>query len=331
VTLCHRASAVSDRASLALAWDASAPTAYRRRMEPDRGTRVLRRAVLAVTLTEPGAVGDLETRERGLLLEGTADRDALEIPWGELVLAGGDPGGVLADGVVQRRVGRWLRLRLSLHERLCLDGVDAGRAWVVSRTRPRALPVEHDLHPGPSWPQRTVLGGALDYGLALRGVDDDGRPDPEAVGLMPAGLLLASGIDVQDAGSRADRYLTDMAALAADRLRRDPTATLRPLGDADVLTLLASRTLRRALVDGQGMRSAAIPSRTRGWLDLGRLDPAFAVTAAQLTEPDERGFCRPVLITADEVVLVKPGGDAVRQSLADPAPQERAQPASRLA
>ena len=63
------------------------------------------------------------------------------------------------------------------------------------------------------------------------------------------------------------------ARAIADRLRRDPTAVLRPLGDADVLTLLASQEFRGALVDGQGMRSAAIPSRNRGWLDLGRLDP----------------------------------------------------------
>jgi len=38
-----------------------------------------------------------------------------------------------------------------------------------------------------------------------------------------------------------------------------------------------------------------------------------------------------VLITVDEVVLVKEGGDAVRQSLADPAPREHTRPASRLA
>lgn len=303
-------------------------------MDPDRGTRVLRRAVLAATLTDPGPVGDLETREDGLVLEAAEGRDRLEIPWGELILAGGDPGGVLPDEVVARRVTRWLRLRTLLHERLSPssdDGPAAGLATLLTRMRPRALPVEHGLHPGPAWPQRTVLGGALEYGLALRGVDDDGLPDPEAVGLLPAGLLVAAGVSVPDALARADRYLDDMAALAADRLRRDPSSTLRPLGDADVLTLLASPVFRTALVDGQGMRSAAIPSRERGWLDLGRLDPAFAVTAAQITEADERGFERPVLITVDEVVLAKEGGDVVRHALADPAPREPSQPATRMA
>jgi hypothetical protein len=176
-----------------------------------------------------------------------------------------------------------------------------------------------------------VLGGALETGLGLRGVDDDGRPSLDAVGLLPAGVLVAARVDLAEAAVRADRYLTDMATLAADRLRRDPTAVLRPLGDADVLTLLAAREFRVALLDGMGMRSAAIPSRTRGWLDLGRLDPAFALSAALLTEADERGFPRPVLVTADEVTLARAGGDAVRQSLADPAPREPAQPISRFA
>ena len=145
--------------------------------------------------------------------------------------------------------------------------------------RPRALPVDHPLHPGASWTRRSVLGGALEVGLALRGYDDDGVAEADAVGLLPAGVLIAAGVDVAEASARADRYLADMAALAGERLHRDPTAVLRPLGDADVLTLLASNTFRTALVDGQGMRSAAIPSSRRGWLDLGRLDPAFSMSA----------------------------------------------------
>ena len=187
-----------------------------------------------------------------------------------------------------------------------------------ARAHPAALPARRP----PPAPR------GVEQGLALRGYDDDARPDPAAVGLLPAGVLIAARIDLTEADVRAERYLRDMAALAADRLRRDPTAVLRPLGDADVLTLLASTEFRTALVDGQGMRSAAIPSRSRGWLDLGRLDPAFAVSAAELTEPDERGFGRPVLITVDEVSQVRPGGEIVRQSLADPAPAEPARPAA---
>ena len=304
-------------------------------MTADRTSTALRRAVLAVTLTDHGPLAELETREPGVVRSRTLDGSLLQIGWGELVLAAGDPAGELPDPFVHRRLGRWLRLRIALDEMLhagcstSAEAADEVRARIVSRVRPRALPVGHPLHPGTSWTRRTVLGGALDAGLALRGYDDDGRVEAEAVGLLPAGVLVAAGVDLGLAAARADSYLADMAALAGERLRRDPTAVLRPLGDADVLTLLASASFRTALVGGQGMRSAAIPIRTRGWLDLGRIDPAFAVAAWELTEPDERGFPRPILVTADEVTLVRAGGDPVRQSLADPAPQEPRRPASR--
>ena len=294
-------------------------------MSPDARAAALRRALLGAVLTASDAIADVEVRDDGVHHE-SPGLAALRVPWGELVLAAGDSPD---EAVVRRRLARWLRLRILVHGHVgggCPDGPDAGRSWVLSRVRPRALPADHGLHPGAGWPRRTVMGGALDLGLGLRGVDDDARPDADAVGLLPAGVLVAARVDLAAADARAERYLTDMATLAADRLRRDPTAVLRPLGDADVLTLLASTAFRTALVDGQGMRSAAIPSRTRGWLDLGRLDPAFAVSAAELTEPDERGFTRPVLVTVDEVSQVRPGGEIVRHSLADPAPAEPARP-----
>lgn len=288
-----------------------------------------------MTLVDRGPLGELETRDAGALYRRPQDGSALVIGWGELVLAAGDPWGALPEAAVQRRVARWLRLRIALDEVLhageivAPEAAEEVRLQILSRVRPRALPIDHPLHPGPSWPRHAVLGDALHVGLALRGFDDDGHRSPEDVGLLPAGVLVAAQVDLGEATARADRYLEDMAGLAAERLRRDATAVLRPLGDADVLTLLASRTFRTALVDGQGMRSAAIPMRSRGWLDLGRLDPAFAVSASMLTDADERGFPRPVLVTADEVSLVRAGGDTVRQSLADPAPAEPRRPASR--
>jgi hypothetical protein len=300
-----------------------------------RSSTTLRRAVLAVTLLDRGPLADLETCEAGVVHTRLVDGSPLLIGWGELVLAAGDPSGALPDSAVQRRLSRWLRLRVALDQMIhagCLTSPAASdevRARILSRVRPRALPAEHALHPGACWTRRRVMGGALDLGLALRGYDDDGRQSPDDVGLLPAGVLVAANVDLGVATSRADRYLADMATLAGERLHRDPTAVLRPLGDADVLTLLASRTFRTALVDGQGMRSAAIPMRTRGWLDLGRLDPAFAVSASFLTDPDDRGFERPVLVTADEVSLARAGGDPIGQSLADPAPAEPSRPATR--
>ena len=290
----------------------------------------LRRAVLSLTLTEDGAVGDLQTRTDGVVHTGVAG-DEMLVRWPELFLAVAHDGpGELTAAETARRVGRWLRLRIALHDLMALPGTpEEARARVLAKVRLRALPEDHPVHPGPSWPRRAVLGGALDVGLALRGVDDDGRPDYEAVGVLPAGVLIAAGVEVAEATVRAERHLSDMAVLASERVRRDTTSVLRPLGDADVLTLLASTELRSALVDGHGMRTSTVPVRNRGWLDLGRIDPAFAISAAEITEPDERGFTRPVLVTKDEVALIRSGGDPVAQSLSDPSPEELGHPPRR--
>jgi hypothetical protein len=114
-------------------------------------------------------------------------------------------------------------------------------------------------------------------------------------------------------------YLERMGAIAAQRLADN--GLLRPIGDCDVVTLLASRTLREALCaqDGTGMRAAAVPMRRRGWLDLSRIDPAFTAAAASATRPEERGFSRPLLLTADEVALAPQGGRPAEIVLRDPA------------
>jgi hypothetical protein len=73
------------------------------------------------------------------------------------------------------------------------------------------------------------------------------------------------------------------------------------------------------MVDGvaDGMRTVAVPMRSRGWLDLNRVDPAFSAAAARLTAPDERGFSRPLLITREEVALAPEGGDVNRPAIED--------------
>ncbi|MDQ1680867.1 MAG: hypothetical protein QOI42_1726, partial [Frankiaceae bacterium] len=93
-------------------------------------------------------------------------------------------------------------------------------------------------------------------------------------------------------------------ALAVARWRREPDAPLRPMGDCDVVTLLGSRVLRGAFVEGAGgMRAVAAPMRSRGWLNLRFIDPAYVGAAAAATHDSLRGFRRPVLITADEVAM----------------------------
>ena len=281
---------------------APTPTPYRGPVSTTTvGTRpstVLRRAVLVFSLREPGPLADLVVTDAGMLLPGGP-----RVGWDEL--AGGC--GPEDDGLA-RRVARWLRLRHHV-ARLVADG---GPDVLLAHVRPLALPTGHAVRPGPRWAAYDVLGGAVEVGLGLRHVDDDGRAAPDAVGVLPLGVLHADGIDPQPLLDSADRYLAEMAELAAERLLRSPSAPLRPLGDCDVVTLLASPTFRLAVVRDAvgvvGLRSAAVPVRRRGWLDLGRVDPAFALAAASLTEPDERGFCRPLLVTADEVVQVREGG-----------------------
>jgi hypothetical protein len=59
--------------------------------------------------------------------------------------------------------------------------------------------------------------------------------------------------------------------------------------------------------------------RRRGWLDLSRIDPAFTAAAAAATDPEERGFPRPVLLTLDEVSLAVDGGRPAEIVLRDAA------------
>jgi hypothetical protein len=284
-----------------------------------RPSTALRRAVLAFSLREPGPLADLVLRDSGITRPGGA-----VVRWRELIDGCGPDG----PGLV-RRVARWLRLRHRLSV-LALAGPDP----LLAAVRPLALPIGHAVHPGPCWPVREVLGGSLELGLGLAGVDDDGRRADGRVGVLPLDLACAAGADPDALVAQAERYLADMALLAAERLLRSPATPLRPLGDCDVVTLLAAPAFRTAIVRDApgvvGLRSAAVPVRRRGWLDLGRVDPAFALTAASLTDEPERGFLRPLLITADEVVQVRDGGNPERYALSDPLAPDRVEPVQRL-
>jgi len=271
--------------------------------------------VLALMLLDNGVLGSLEVLDDGLHLP-MADSELL-VTWDECALAADLGADTEPSPGTRRRLARWIKLRAILQS-WSADRQHEYVRFVVSMIRPRALPIDHVLHPGRSWIVRPILGGSTHSGLALRGFTDDAEPDSDFAGLLPVDLLEFAGVPRQAAIERADQYVHDMAQLAVDRHKHDPSATLRSLGDADVPTLLTNPLYRRTILDGQGMRSAAIPTRNRGWLDLGRLDPAFAISAAELTDPDERGYTRPVLITADEITVVKPGGNIIGQALDDP-------------
>lgn len=244
----------------------------------------LRRALFAVTVVDGF---DLAPDDRGAWLPAPAGL----ITWAEWAAAldGGNP----ATPAGRERLTRYARVRL----------LAAGR--VALTPRPFAVPAGHPNHPGLSWVRHTVPGGILHLGIGIAGLDPT---DPERITPLPPEAARAGGrrgaADVATAGG----YLARMAELAVARLARHPEDPLRPMGGCDVLTLLAARPFRAALVAGRpgtirGLRTAAVPSRDRGWLDLRRIDPAFIACAAALTEPADRGFDRPLLVTADELVL----------------------------
>ena len=259
----------------------------------------LRRLALAVAVLDDV---DIVPLDDGVLLTGDVP---VEVSWLELrrALAGADPDGSLG----RHRVGAYLRGRRVVAR----SHPDVLRELA----RPVGLPVDHPMHPGLDWVRLRVLGGALDVGLGFVGVESD----PDEVVVVPQPALDAAGIDPSPWWPGALDYLERMGAVAAERLRDG--STLRPIGDCDVVTLLASRVLREALAaqDGTGLRAAAVPMRRRGWLDLTRIDPAFTAAAAAATAPEERGFPRPVLLTADEVSLAVDGGRPAEIVLRDEA------------
>jgi len=253
---------------------------------PERG---LRRALFAVTVL--GGV-DLVPRDDGVLLPGRPD---VLVTWSHCREALGQL--PATHPVAPEVLARWLRLRRQL--------ADTPDLLLGDSARVVGLPVDHAVHPGLAWVIERVHGEALDLGLAIRGLD---AADPERLVLVPPSLWAAAGTDPLRWWRGAVGRLEEMGALAVGRWERDPAAPLRPMGDADAVTLLGSRVFRAALAAASGgMAAVAVPMRRRGWLQLSLVDPAFAPAAAAATDAVERGFARPLLVTAEEVVLAGAG------------------------
>jgi len=260
----------------------------------------LRRGVLAVSVLHDV---DLEPARLGVRLPGDPP---VWVSWTQCrrALAGHAP----ESEAGRTRLASWLTARRW--------AADVGHEHLRLALRPVGLPVDHLLHPGLGWVCTRVVGDALDLGLGAVGLDP---ADPERVVLLPVDVLDAAGIDVTSAWAGAEAELERLGGLAAERLRLDTKGVLRPYGDADVLTLLGSRSLRAALA-GQagGMAAVVVPMRRRGWTRISLVDPAFGPAAAAATGAAERGFARPLLITADEVTVVPEGGRPQDISLRDP-------------
>ena len=261
----------------------------------------LRRGVLAVCVLHDL---DIEPAKLGVSLPGAP---TVWVSWGECrrALAGHDP--ETPEG--RERLARWLLARRW--------AADVSLDELRERLRPVGLPVDHLLHPGLDWIRRRVLGGALDLGLGAVDIDPS---DPDHVVLLPEPLLDAVGLHTDLEWRQAEAYLERMGAIAVERLKLDPKGQLRPIGDCDAVTLLGSSTLRAAIASEAGGLGAVIaPMRKRGWTKLALIDPAFGPAAAAATRLEERGFSRPLLLTAEELALAVEGGRPNEIVLRDPA------------
>ena len=201
----------------------------------------------------------------------------------------------------------------SMPGRLRLRDWLRSRAWACAGAGERrlvalALPTGHVLHPGDSWVVDRVLGGVLDVGPGLV-PDTGGLAAPLHRSAVPPGRL-----DLADRWPVLRGRVEDLAERALERLSDDASRVLRPVGGADVLTLLGARVLRAHLAtgDGTGLRAVAVPMRSRAWFDLARIDPAFVGAAATATAPEERGLASPLLVTVDEVAVVPRPADPAR-------------------
>lgn len=281
----------------------------------------LRRAVLAVSVLDDI---DLTPRARGVVVEGPDGADGVRLSW-RVVAAAHGPGPV-GSPVGHRRLSVCLRLH-----RLVADlGPDAANVLRQS-ARALALPRDHAVHPGARWVRERPMGGALHLGAGVVGL----LGDTDEVLPLPPSVASSAGLDLGAWWPHLVSHADGMGHLAVNRLRRDhhrrgtlrgaaatdTQAVLRPVGGVDVPTLLTTSSVRRYLAtsDGSGMRAMAAPMRSRGWYDLARIDPAFVAAAWAATDEWERGLRRPVLVTADEIVLAPAGGNTVVPVLSDPA------------
>lgn len=261
----------------------------------------LRRGALAVSVLHDL---DVEPSNLGITLTGAPP---VWVSWSECrhALAGSDP----ETPYGRERLAGWLLARRW--------AADAGRDGLVGMLRPVGLPVDHVLHLGLDWVRERVLGGVLDLGLGAVGIDP---ADPDRVVLLPDPAVDALDLDLVRAWDTAREHLERMGTLAVERVRQDPKGQLRPYGDCDAVTLLGARSLRTALAaQSGGMAAAVVPMRRLGWTRLALIDPAFGPAAAAASLARDRGFVRPVLLTADEVTLVPEGGSPERIVLRDAA------------
>ena len=266
----------------------------------------LRQAVLALAVLDDV---DLTPRDDGVDLAAGG-----RLTWDDVEAAVGSWAALPDHPVTRRR----LRLAGEVVGVLAVGGADALLAACHAHGEPADTAA---MGCGPRWVRERV-GDALVLGLGVSNLA--GIPGPHPLPPLPSlEATVGARLDVRWTEVRAD--LERLGGLVAARLDRDAREgrplVLRPTGPADVVTLLGSRRLRTALAsgDGTGMRAVAVPVRDRGWFDLARIDPSYVGAAWTATDPLDRAFDRPLLVTADAVSKPVVSGDVLAGVLADPA------------
>ena len=221
-------------------------------------------------------------------------RSPLQLSWAQVAEA--TTGDDLDSPQARHHLARWLQLVWWLAELPPLMLQDAARLV--------GLPPGHGHHPGERWAVARVLGGAIELGFGVAGLD------PSAAGevvVVPPSAVRAAGVDQQPWLTPAREQLARLSELAAQRLARDPMSPVTPYGDADVLTLLGGRALRARLAgcEGDSLALVAAPTRTCAWTRLSSIDPAYIPLVYRATAPELRGFPAALLVTADEVRLAR--------------------------
>jgi hypothetical protein len=254
---------------------------------------VLRRLALAVAVLYDV---DLVPTEEGLVL---TELPEIQVGWDALSAI------VESAPQAQERsqidtLAAWLTAR-----RAFADDAAAGSAQLVAL----GIPADHDCHPGPEWVRESVPGDALNLGF---GYGPEHQP-------VPVGVLEHARIDIRREWEQARAELERLGTLAAERERRQTRRAIKPFGGADVVTLLGSASLRRELVaaESDGMIGLIVPLRNRGWRATYVSDPAYGPALAAAMPELERGFDRPLLVTAEEISEVRAGGDPMRLLRAD--------------
>lgn len=249
----------------------------------------LRRLALAVAVLYDV---DLLPQDDGLLLTGPRE---VHVSWETLssVIEDADrrAGGETSEQGRLQALAAWLAARMA---------VAAGDAQLVAV----GIPSGQHPNPGAAWIREVIPGDALYLGFGY-------GPQHEPV---PTGVLEHAGIDIAEEWQRVRSELERLGTLAAERERRQTRRAIKPFGSADVVTLLGSSSLRRELVsaEGDGMIALIVPLRTRGWRATYVSDPAYGPALAAAMSDGERGFDRPLLVTAEELSEVRPGGDPMR-------------------